>query len=171
MISVLKVPTSTSIFSAISASIFKISVPIIKRRSWGFRNTPRSQVSDQYWPRKQQKQSGTKTACLKLNKTPIFEDLPLSLNCCNLAQNNPNFASTSSPTVHHAYWIWLLVTCESICRRIMPISWTCFWKDGLALPLMPPLVHILAQAKGKLKTKTTKTIPLPIACKHLVRQN
>ena len=33
MISVLKVPTSTSISSAISASIFKISVPIIKRRS------------------------------------------------------------------------------------------------------------------------------------------
>ena len=93
LISVVKVPTSTSIFSAISASIFKISVPIIKRRSWGFRNTPRSQVSDEYWPRKQQKQSGTKTACLKLNKTPIFEDLPFSLKCCNLAQNNPNFAS------------------------------------------------------------------------------
>ena len=48
-------PTSTSIFSAISASIFKISVPIIKRRSSGFRNTPRSHLSDEYWPRKQQK--------------------------------------------------------------------------------------------------------------------
>ena len=91
--SVFKVSTSTSIFSAISASILKISVPIIKRRSWRFQNTPRNQLSDEYWPRKQQKQSGTKTACLKLNKTPIFEDLPFSLKCCNLAQNNPNFAS------------------------------------------------------------------------------
>ena len=51
----LGLPTSTSIFSAISASIFKISVPIIKRRSSGFRNTPRSHLSDEYWPRKQQK--------------------------------------------------------------------------------------------------------------------
>ena len=31
---------STSIFSGISALIFKISVPIIKRRSWGIQNTP-----------------------------------------------------------------------------------------------------------------------------------
>ena len=89
MISVLKVPTSTSIFSAISASIFKISVPIIKRRSWGFRNTPKHQLSDEYWPRKQQK---TKKLS-KLIKTPIFGDLPFSLKCHNLAQNNPNFAS------------------------------------------------------------------------------
>ena len=74
-------PTSTSIFSAISASILKISVPIIKRRSWRFRNTTKSQLSDEYWPRKQQK---TKR-CPKLNKTPIFGDLPFSLNCCNLA--------------------------------------------------------------------------------------
>ena len=74
-------PTSTSIFSAISASILKISVPINKRRSWRFRNTPRNQLSDEYWPRKQQK---TKWLS-KLNKTPIFGDLPFSLNCCNLA--------------------------------------------------------------------------------------
>ena len=89
LISVLKVPTSTSIFSAISASILKISVPINKRRSWRFRNTPKHQLSDEYWPRKQQK---TKRLS-KLIKTPIFGDLPFSLNCCNLAQNNPNFAS------------------------------------------------------------------------------
>ena len=74
-------PTSTSIFSAISASIMKISVPIIKRRSWRFRNTPRNQLSDEYWPRKQQKTERLP----KLNKTPIFGDLPFSLNCCNLA--------------------------------------------------------------------------------------
>ena len=89
LISVLKVPTSTSIFSGISVSILKISVPINKRRSWRFRNTPRNQLSDEYWPRKQQK---TKWLS-KLNKTPIFGDLPFSLNCHNLAQNNPNFAS------------------------------------------------------------------------------
>ena len=82
-------PTSTSIFSAISASIFKISVPIIKRRSSGFRNTPRSHLSDEYWQRKQQK---TKKLS-KLIKTPIFGDLPFSLNCHYSAQNNPNFAS------------------------------------------------------------------------------
>ena len=82
-------PTSTSIFSAISASILKISVPINKRRSWRFRNTPKHQLSDEYWPRKQQK---TKKLS-KLIKTPIFGDLPFSLNCHNLAQNNPNFAS------------------------------------------------------------------------------
>ena len=48
----LGLPTSTSIFSAISASILKISVPINKRRSWRFRNTPKHQLSDEYWPRK-----------------------------------------------------------------------------------------------------------------------
>ena len=48
-------PTSTSIFSAISASIFKISVPIIKRRSWGFQNTPNLQSLNEFWLRKQQK--------------------------------------------------------------------------------------------------------------------
>ena len=48
LISVFKVPTSTSIFSAISASILKISVPINKRRSWRFQNTPRSHLSDEY---------------------------------------------------------------------------------------------------------------------------
>ena len=82
-------PTSTSIFSAISASILKISVPINKRRSWRFRNTPKHQLSDEYWPRKQQK---TKKLS-KLIKTPVFGDLPFSLNCHNLAQNNPIFAS------------------------------------------------------------------------------
>ena len=48
LISVFKVPTSTSIFSAISASILKISVPINKRRSWRFQNTPRSHLSDEF---------------------------------------------------------------------------------------------------------------------------
>ena len=66
MISVLKVPTSTSIFSAISASIFKISVPIIKRRSWGFRNTPKYQLSDEYWPWKWQKTKWQKNCFSKL---------------------------------------------------------------------------------------------------------
>ena len=79
----------TLVFSAISASILKISVPINKRRSWRFRNTPKHQHSDEYWPRKQQK---TKKLS-KLIKTPIFGDLPFSLKCHNLAQNNPNFAS------------------------------------------------------------------------------
>ena len=85
LISVLKVPTSTSIFSAISASIFKILVPIIKRISWGFRNTPKHQLSDEYWPRKWQKTKWHKNCFSKLNKTPILGDLPFSLNCCNLA--------------------------------------------------------------------------------------
>ena len=67
----------------------QILVPIIKRISWGFRNTPKHQLSDEYWPRKQQKTERLP----KLNKTPIFGDLPFSLNCHNLAQNNPNFAS------------------------------------------------------------------------------
>ena len=55
MMSVFLVPTSTSIFSGISASIFKISVPIMKRRSWGFRNTPNLQSLDEFQPRKQPK--------------------------------------------------------------------------------------------------------------------
>ena len=80
-------------FSAQDASILKISVPINKRRSWRFRNTPRNQLFDEYWPRKQPKQSGTKTACLNQSIKPIFGDLPFSLNCHNLAQNNLNFAS------------------------------------------------------------------------------
>ena len=50
MMSVFLVPTSTSIFSGISASIFKISVPIMKRRSWGFRNTPNLQSLDNFEP-------------------------------------------------------------------------------------------------------------------------
>ena len=78
-------PTSTSIFSAISASIFKILVLIIKRISWGFQNTPKHQLSDEYWPRKWQKTKWHKNCFSNLNKTQIFEDLPFSLNCCNLA--------------------------------------------------------------------------------------
>ena len=35
-------------FSAQDASILKISVPIIKRRSWGFQNTPNLQNSDYF---------------------------------------------------------------------------------------------------------------------------
>ena len=38
-------------FSAQDASILKISVPIIKRRSWGFQNTPSMQNSDYFEPR------------------------------------------------------------------------------------------------------------------------
>ena len=38
------------IFSAQGASILKISVPIIKRRSWGFQNTPNLQNSDYFEP-------------------------------------------------------------------------------------------------------------------------
>ena len=37
-------------FSAQDASILKISVPIIKRRSWGFQNTPNLQNSDYFEP-------------------------------------------------------------------------------------------------------------------------
>ena len=98
-------PTSTSIFSAISASILKISVPINKRRSWRFRNTPRNQLSDEYWPRKQQK---TKWLS-KLNKTPIFGDLPFSLNCHNLVKNHPNFASWGCfGILRISSWWWAL---------------------------------------------------------------
>ena len=35
-------------FSAQDVSILKISVPIIKRRSWGFQNTPNLQNSDYF---------------------------------------------------------------------------------------------------------------------------
>ena len=35
-------------YSAQDASILKISVPIIKRRSWGFQNTPNLQNSDYF---------------------------------------------------------------------------------------------------------------------------
>ena len=59
---------STSIFSGISALIFKISVPIIKRRSWGFWNTPNIESLDKFWLRKQPK---TKWS-LKSNIKPIF---------------------------------------------------------------------------------------------------
>ena len=59
---------STSIFSGISALIFKNSVPIMKRRSWGFRNTPNLQSLDKFWLRKQPK---TKWS-LKSNIKPIF---------------------------------------------------------------------------------------------------
>ena len=78
-------PTSTSIFSAISASILKISVHINKRRFWRFWNTPKNQHYAEYWLRKQQKTKWLKNCFFKLNKTHIFEDLPFSLNCCNLA--------------------------------------------------------------------------------------
>ena len=37
-------------FSAQDASILKISVPISKRRSWGFQNTPNLQSSDYFEP-------------------------------------------------------------------------------------------------------------------------
>ena len=37
-------------FSAQDASILKISVPIIKRRSWGFQNTPNLQNLDYFEP-------------------------------------------------------------------------------------------------------------------------
>ena len=50
---------------------------------------PKHQLSDEYWPRKRQKRKGHP----KLNKTPIFGKLSFSLNCHNLAHNNPNFTS------------------------------------------------------------------------------
>ena len=62
MISVLKVSISTSIISAIFGAIVKISVPIIKRRSWGFQNTPNLQSLHKIWLIKQPKQSGSHTA-------------------------------------------------------------------------------------------------------------
>ena len=37
-------------FSAQDASILKISVPIIKRRSWGFQNTPNLQILHDFKP-------------------------------------------------------------------------------------------------------------------------
>ena len=81
--------TSASIFSAIFASIFKISVPIIKRSSWGFRNTPNLQSLNEFWLRKQQKTVRPS----KSNIKPIFDNLCFSLNCHKLAQNYPNLAS------------------------------------------------------------------------------
>ena len=49
MIFVLKVPNLTSIISDISWAIVKMSVPIIKRRSWGFQNTPNLQSLHKIW--------------------------------------------------------------------------------------------------------------------------
>ena len=37
-------------FSAQDASILKISVPIFKRSSWGFQNTPNLWSLDDFWP-------------------------------------------------------------------------------------------------------------------------
>ena len=73
-------PNSTSIFYANSALIFKIFVPIIiKRRSWQFQNTPKNQLSDEYWPRKHQKTKWHP----KSNKTQNFGKLLFSLDCHN----------------------------------------------------------------------------------------
>ena len=108
-------PTSTSIFSAISASILKISVPINKRRSWRFQNTSRSHLSDEYWPRKQQKTKWHKNCFYKSINQTNFVKLQFSFNCNNLAQNNPNFASWGCfGIVRTSSWWWALRFSKSI---------------------------------------------------------
>ena len=100
-------------FTSQVAPILKISVPIIKRRSWGFQNTPNLQSLDYFEP------SYGNLKKIKDNKNPddiqfcskykwIFKCLKTLLfwKCHNLAQSNPNFANwrcvlpfLSAPTV------------------------------------------------------------------------
>ena len=59
----------------ISAPIFKISVPINKRRSWRFQNTPNNQLLGEFRPIKQPKTKLHKNCFSKLNIKPILEKL------------------------------------------------------------------------------------------------
>ena len=84
-------------FSSQDASILKISVPISKRRSWGFQNTPNLQSSDYFEPG----YSNSKKAIFNQN---YFGKLLFSLNCNNLAQNNPNFTCFGILRTSSCWW-------------------------------------------------------------------
>ena len=91
-------------FSAQDASILKISVPISKRRSWGFQNTLNMWSLNDLGP------SYCNLKKIKVSQNN-FDWRLLFWNCYNPAQNNPHFASwgcfgilrTSS-----CWWQWLI---------------------------------------------------------------
>ena len=71
-------------FSAQDASILKISVPIIKRRSWGFQNTPNLQNSDYF-----ELSYGNLKKMEDLQKLVWLIDLEgHTVFCCFLSQNS-----------------------------------------------------------------------------------
>ena len=79
-------------FSAQDSSILKISVPISKRRSWGFQNTPNMWRLDDFGP------SYCNLKKIKISKNNFDWRLEKEsqniafLKCHNLAQNNLDFA-------------------------------------------------------------------------------
>ena len=86
--------------SAQDASIFKISVAIFKRRSWGFQNTPNLWDLEHFKPSyghlkkiEVSKNNFDWQFCSKYKQILNYLKTSLFSNCHNLAQNHSNFAS------------------------------------------------------------------------------
>ena len=86
--------------SAQDASIFKISVAIFKRRSWGFQNTPNLWDLEHFKPSyghlkkiEVSKNNFDWQFCSKYKQILNYLKTSLFSGCHNLAQNHPNFTS------------------------------------------------------------------------------
>ena len=86
--------------SAQDASIFKISVAIFKRRSWGFQNTPNLWDLQYFKPSyghlkkiEVSKNNFDWQFCSKYKQILNYLKTSLFSKCHNLAQNHPNFTS------------------------------------------------------------------------------
>ena len=100
--------------SAQDASIFKISVAIFKRRSWGFQNTPNLWDLEHFKPSyghlkkiEVSKNNFDWQFCSKYKQILNYLKTSLFSKCHNLAQNHPNFTSWGCfGIVMSSSWWW-----------------------------------------------------------------
>ena len=100
--------------SAQDASIFKISVAIFKRRSWGFQNTPNLWDLEHFKPSyghlkkiEVSKNNFDWQFCSKYKQILNYLKTSLFSNCHNLAQNHPNFTSWGCfGILRNSSWRW-----------------------------------------------------------------
>ena len=98
--------------SAQDASIFKISVAIFKRRSWGFQNTPNLWDLEHFKPSyghlkkiKVFKNNFDWQFCSKYKQILNYLKTSLFSKCQNLAQNHPNFTSFGILKIPSSRWL------------------------------------------------------------------